>query len=141
MKGQEAGPGVGIIYITFFILLVGIGGYWILHSNTWVDYNILYGPPKIIEGRVTRIESSCDDPKKTLVMLDTGRSQAYLYMGFRFMVSVGDGLTITAYNVSGRGLLYDITRAGCEPGGAHYYAIKAYNSRTGTTLEGRPWQK
>ncbi|MFH1470532.1 MAG: hypothetical protein ABIF01_02185 [Candidatus Micrarchaeota archaeon] len=140
MKGQDD-PGIGMLYIVFFILLVGVGGYWILHSNTWVDYNLLYGPPKNIDGKITRIESSCEDTKKTIVMLDNGKSQSYVYMGFRMDVLVGDSLTVTAYNVSGRGVLFDLNRAGCEPEGAHFYAIKAYNPRTAVTLEGRPWQK
>ncbi|MFH0817852.1 MAG: hypothetical protein V1909_04425 [Candidatus Micrarchaeota archaeon] len=141
MKGQEAGPGLGMIYLTFFILLVGVGGYWILRSNTFIDYNMLYGPPKSIDGKITRVEQGCENPKKTLVMLDNGKSQFYVYMGFRFDVAVGDSLTATAYNVTGRGLLFDLTRAECEPVGAHFYAIKAYNSRTTVTMEGRPWQK
>jgi hypothetical protein len=135
MKGQDS-PGIGIMYLVFFILLLGVGGYWILHSNTWVDFNVLYGPPSSFSGKVTRIDS-CENPKKTLVMLDTGKSQAYVYMGFAFEVVEGDYLTLTAYNVTGRGLFFDILRSQCEPVGFHYYASKAYSSRTGFQFDSK----
>ncbi len=142
MKGQEVGPGLGMIYITFFILLIGVGGYWILHSSTWIDYNLLYGPSKTFNGKVVRIESYCDDPKKTIFMLDTSTSsQAYIYMASRLDIMVGDSVTVTAYNVTGKGLIFDLMRSKCEPSGAHYYATKVYSSRTAIALEGKPWQK
>jgi hypothetical protein len=139
MKAQSD-PGIGGIYIVSFILLVGVGGYWILHSNTWFDHSVLYGPEIYVNGKVTRIDY-CQDTKKTLVMLETDKSQAYVYMNFKFDVLPDDSLTVKAYNVTGRGILFDLTRFTCEPEGSHYLATRAYNSRTGLTMEGRPWNK
>lgn len=140
MRGQES-IGLGLIYLAFFVLVVGLGGYWILHSNTWIDYNFLYGPTSSFKGRVLRIDMDCDDQDKKLLMLDTGNSQAYVYVGFKFDAVIGDEVGIIAYNVTGRGLIYDIVRSKCEPDGFHYYAIRATNHRTLRTVEGKPWQK
>ncbi len=129
MKGQDS-PGLGMLYITFFILLVGVGGYWILHSDTWFDYNVLYGHPSAISGKVVRIDP-CEDPKKTIVLINTSKAQAYVYMSFQFDVAKGDYLSVIAYNVTGRGIPFDLTRSKCEPDGFHYYASKVINTRTG----------
>lgn len=137
MKGQDS-PGLGIIYIVFFILLLGVGGYWILHSNTWIDFNIMYGSPSQFSGKVVRIEP-CSEPKKTLLMLDTGKTQAYVYIPIQLEVAEGDSLTLTAYNVSGRGILYEAVRSKCEPEGFHFFASRIYNSRTGFQLDMKPW--
>lgn len=138
MRGQ---PTLGMIYLTFFILLIAVGGYWILHSNTWFDYNILYGPATRITGTISRIDDACGDQNKTLLMLNTGSSQAYVYMGFKPDILPGDQVTVTVYNVTGRGILFDLMRAGCEPAGFHYYAIKLYSSRLFFETEGQPWKR
>jgi hypothetical protein len=140
MRG-EYGLEIGTIYAVFFILLLGFGGYWIIRSNTWMDYNVLYGPPETFTGKVTRIETYCDDPMKTIVMVDRGDSQAYVYMPFRFTVMTGDRVSITAYPVKGRGLIFDAMRSPCEPEGFHHYSVKAYNARIATQVEAKPWQK
>jgi hypothetical protein len=138
MKGQSE-PGIGLIYIAFFILMLVVGGYWILHTNSWLDYNILYGQTVSLQGKVMRIERGCTDQKKTLVMLENQNSQSYIYIPLKFEVFPGDQLTLTAYNVSGRGLFFDILKSKCEPDGLHYYATKVRSERTGLTLEARPW--
>ncbi len=140
MKGQD-NLGLGMIYLTFFILLVGLGGYWIMHSNTWVDYNILYGPPSKIKGKLARVEKICEDQTKSMIMINTGESQAYVFLSFEFDAIIGDEVGVNAYNVSGRGLIYSLVKASCEPDGFHYYATSATNHRTARTVEGKPWQK
>ncbi|MFH1447574.1 MAG: hypothetical protein ABIG39_01815 [Candidatus Micrarchaeota archaeon] len=140
MKGQD-NVGLGYIYLTFFILLVGLGGYWILHSNTWIDYDFLYGPTSSIKGKVLRIEKDCNYPKKSILMIEDGKSQAYVYLSFKFDAVVGDEVGVTAYNVTGRGLIHNLLRSECEPDGFHYYATKATNHRTARTVTGKPWQK
>lgn len=134
-RGQELE--VGTMYLVFFILLVTVGGYWIVRSNTWVEYDMLYGKPSQLTGRITRVDP-CEDPKRMVVMMESGKTQAYTYLGFRTDATVGDEVTVTAYNVSGKGLLFDIFRSKCEPSGFHYYATRLYNPRTGFDMKALP---
>jgi hypothetical protein len=127
MKG-EYGPELGILYLTFIILFMGAGGYWIIHSSTFLEFNFMYGPATDFSGKIVNI-MPCNDSKRGLYTLDTGHSMAVVYAGFNLDLQEGDELSITAYNVSKKGILYEWMLAKCEPKGEHYYAIRGYSER------------